>query len=161
MKMKMNADAFVSTALESGALADDCNANRSAMLRSAINAARNAYCPYSRFHVGAALITVNADIYAGCNVENAMYNGMSHAELTAITNAILHEGPDMRIMEMVIWTPTPEPCPSCGGCRQLIREHAADPDTMIWSFGTDPTAAPLGLTVDQLLPNSFGPENLI
>lgn len=157
---QMNTDQFVLKALNSGALVDDVNANRSEMLRAAINAAQNAYCPYSQFHVGAALLTVTAGIYAGCNVENAMYNGMSHAELTAISNAIVHEGSDMLIMEMVIWTPTPEPCPSCGGCRQLIREHASSLDIRVWSFCKDPTAAPLGMTIEELLPNSFGPENL-
>lgn len=157
--LNLDTDKFVAQALESGALVDDCNGNRSAMVRAAINAARNAYCPYSRFHVGAALITVFADIYAGCNVENVMYNGMSHAELTAITNAIVHEGPDMLIAEMVIWTPTPEPCLSCGGCRQLIREHAAG-NIEVWSYCLDPMRPPLGMTMNELLPHSFGPENL-
>lgn len=157
---KSKADIFVSAALASGALIDDCNANRSKMLAAAINAAQNAYCPYSRRHVGAALITVLGDIYAGCSVENAMYNGMSHAEQTAISNAIVHEGPDMQIMLMVIYTPTPTPIPSCGGCRQLIREHAADSNTMIWSFCDDPIVPPRGMTVAKLLPNSFGPEML-
>lgn len=159
LMLDINADQFISTALESGAFKDDCNANLSAMLDAAIASAKNAYCPYSKFHVGAALITVLGDIYAGCNVENAMYNGMSHAELTAISNAIVHEGPDMRIMEMVIWTPTPIPIPSCGACRQLIREHA-DAGICIWSFCNDPTCPPLGLTVSELLPHSFGPEML-
>ena len=159
--LSIDIEQFVSAARRSGALVDDCNSNRSVMLTTAIAVARNAYCPYSKFHVGAALITVTGDIYAGCNVENVMYNGMSHAELTAITNAIVHEGPDMRIMEMVIWTPTPDPTPSCGGCRQLLREHInSSSDTMIWSFCEDPTRPPLGMTVDELLPHSFGPENL-
>lgn len=134
---------------------------REALLRKAIEASNNAYCPYSKFHVGAALLTKKNGIYPGCNVENVMYNGMSHAELTAITAAIIGEGPDMEIVEMVIWTPTPEPCPSCGGCRQLIREHAASNDHVtIWSYCDDPTLSPLGMTVDELLPHSFGPENL-
>ncbi len=157
---RSDADIFVSAALASGAFVDDYNANRSAMLRAAINAAKNAYCPYSKFHVGAALITVLGDIYAGCNVENAMYNGMSHAELTAISNAIVHEGPDIRIIEMVVYTPTSVPCPSCGGCRQLIREHANDSFTRVLSFCSDPLIPPLGTTVSELLPHSFGPENL-
>ena len=156
----MNTDAFVSQALECGALVNDCNANRSAMLRAAINAAQNAYCPYSKFSVGAALLTVTANIYAGCNVENVMFNGMSHAELTAITAAITAEGPDMLIAEMVIWTPTPEPCPSCGACRQLIREHAASRDIRVYSFYDGPTKPPLVMSVDELLPHSFGPEML-
>lgn len=157
--LNIDTDQFVSQALESGALSDDCNANRSAMLRAAINAARNAYCPYSKFRVGAALLTVTADIYAGCNVENVMYNGMSHAELSAITAAITHEGPDMLIQEMVIWCPTQDPVPSCGGCRQLIREHS-NTNIMVRSFCNDPSRSALGMTIDELLPHSFGPETL-
>lgn len=130
------------------------------MLHEAIVAAQHAYAPYSKFHVGAALITTAGQIYAGCNVENVMYNGMSHAELTAISAAITHQGPDMRIQEMIIWTPTDTPTPSCGGCRQLIREHAANMDITIWSYCESPDIAPLGMTVAQLLPESFGPENL-
>lgn len=156
-----NTDQYIARALESGGLIDDCNANRSAMLRAAINAAKNAYCPYSHFHVGAALITVTADIYAGCNVENVMYNGMSHAELSAITAAITAEGPDMLIAEMVIWTPTPLPTPSCGACRQIIREHVSSRDVMIWSHCDDPTRSPLGMTIAELLPNNFGPGSLL
>ena len=133
---------------------------RAEMLQQAITAAQHAYCPYSKFHVGAALVTTAGWIYAGCNVENVMFNGMSHAELTAITAAICHQGSDMKIQEMTIWTPTPTPTPSCGGCRQLIREHAVNMDITIWSYCESPDIAPLGMTVSQLLPNSFGPENL-
>ncbi len=158
--MLMDTDKFVLQALDSGALVDDVNSNRSAMLRAAINAAKNAYCPYSKFHVGAALLTFTANIYAGCNVENVMYSSMSHAEQTAITAAITAEGPDMLIMEMVIWTPSHEPTPPCGACRQLIREHVVSEDVWVYSFCQDPTKQPLGLTIDELLPHSFGPKNL-
>lgn len=133
---------------------------RTEMLLLAIRAAKNAYCPYSAFHVGAALVTTGGQLYAGCNVENVMFNGMSHAELTAISAAICHQGSDMKIQEMTIWTPTAAPTPSCGGCRQLIREHAVSMDIRIWSYCDSPDIAPLGMTVAQLLPNSFGPENL-
>ncbi len=156
--LNIDTDQFVLQVLGSGALlGDDVNQNRSAMLRAAINAAKNAYCPYSKFHVGAALLTLTANIYAGCNVENIMYNGMSHAEQTAITGAIVTEGPDMLIMEMVIWTPSHEPTPPCGACRQLIREHVASDVVWVYSFCQDPTTPPLGLPVNELLPQSFGP----
>jgi len=133
---------------------------REAQLNEAIMAALNAYCPYSAFHVGAALLTDSGRIFAGCNVENVMFNGMSHAELSAISAAITALGPKMKIQEMTIWTPTPTPTPSCGGCRQLIREHAENMDVTVWSYCDSPDIAPLGLTVNQLLPHSFGPENL-
>lgn len=154
----IDAEQFVQIAKRKSHLGDGC---RDAMLLIAINAANKAYCPYSKFHVGAAVLTIAGEIYGGCNVENVMYNGMSHAELTAITHAIVNEGPGMKISQMVIWTPTPEPCPSCGGCRQLIREHAASNDHVtIWSYCDDPMLSSLGMTVNELLPSSFGPENL-
>jgi cytidine deaminase len=133
---------------------------RAEELFEAILAAQNAYCPYSKFHVGAALLTDKLCVYAGCNVENVMYNGMSHAELTAISAAICAEGPGMKIKQMTIWCPTPEPIPSCGGCRQLIREHADSMDITVWSYCVDPTKPPLGITPEEMLPHSFGPEML-
>ncbi len=161
--LNIDADKYIVSAVAANTIDDELDGPdfnlRIQQLRAAIHAAVNAYCPYSKFHVGAAILTANGGIFAGCNVENVMYNGMSHAELTAITNAIVHEGPEMRIAEMAIWTPTPVPTPSCGGCRQLIREHG-DPGTMIWSYCEDPTVPPLGMTVTELLPNSFGPESL-
>ncbi len=151
---------YISIVKKWGHLGADINGLRSQQLEAAIAAAQNAYCPYSKFHVGAGLLTVFANVYGGCNVENVMYNGMSHAELTAITSAIVHEGSDMRIMQMVVWTPTPEPCPSCGGCRQLIREHAASDEVIVWAFCQDPTVPPTGMNVKELLPKSFGPDNI-
>ncbi len=153
-------DKYIKITKDHGHLGHDVNDLVAQQLEAAIRAAQNAYCPYSNFHVGAGLLTVTANVYGGCNVENVMYNGMSHAELTAITAAIVHEGSHMLIMEMVVWTGTDEPCPSCGGCRQLIREHAASKEVKVWSFADDPTTPPLIMSVDELLPHSFGPENI-
>jgi len=151
---------YISEALKAGNIPPEDEFCRIILLRMAIKAAHNAYCPYSKFQVGAAMLTDRGAAYEGCNVENVMYNGMSHAELTAISHAIVKEGPGMKIVSMVIWTPTDIPTPSCGGCRQLIREHAECQSTMIWSYCKHPKVAPLGLTVEELLPNSFGPEML-
>lgn len=153
----IDVDKYIKSANAHGHLGHDINGLRSQQLEAAIRAAQNAYCPYSKFHVGVGLLTLTANVYGGCNVENA---GMSHAELTAITNAILHEGSDMLIMEMVVWAGTEKPCPSCGTCRQLICEHAASKEVKVWSFANDPTTPPLVMSVDELLPHSFGPENL-
>ena len=128
-------------------------------LRQAILVSRNAYAPYSSFKVGCALVTTECGLFVGCNIENVMYNGMSHAELSAIVNAIVKVGPQMMIQEMTIWTPTAEPTPSCGGCRQLIREHALNGGVEIHSYCNDPGLVTT-MTVEELLPNSFGPECL-
>lgn len=158
--MKIRELAYAVAAIKAGTVETGGRDYYVTMLRYACTAAKNAYCPYSKFHVGAAILTSKNNIYAGCNVENVMYNGMSHAELTAISNAILNEGSDMKIKAMTIWTPTKVPCPSCGGCRQLIREHSEDMLTIITSYCEDPTVKPLWMRVGELLPESFGPEML-
>jgi cytidine deaminase len=153
----MKIENFIRKAIEAGTLPD--STNRIDQLTEAIAVAEKAYAPYSKFKVGCVLVTSEDGFYLGCNVENVMYNGMSHAELTAITAAIVQEGPQMMIAEMTIWTPTDEPTPSCGGCRQLIREHALNTGIEIHSYCNDPSKY-LMMTVDELLPNSFGPECL-
>jgi len=160
MAYKVDIPKYMRVATESGSFGQDINGLRAQQLETAIRAAKNAYCPYSKFHVGAALLTITSNIYGGCNVENVMYNGMSHAELTAISNAIVHEGSDILIMEMTVWTPTDEPRPCCGACRQLIREHAASDEVIVWVFCLDPTVPPEGMMVKELLPKSFGPDNI-
>ena len=103
----MDSKTYIAIAKRESHLGDNDLGQREAMLYAAISAANNAYCPYSKFPVGAAVLTIAGGIYGGCNVENAMYNGMSHAELTAISAAIVSEGPGMKISQMVIWTLTP------------------------------------------------------
>lgn len=133
---------------------------RDQCLTEAILAAQLAYCPYSNFHVGAAVITQHGQVFAGCNVENAAYGSTICAERNAITTMIANCGPATKIQEVTIWCPTPTPVPPCGACRQVIREFAENMDIRIWSYCADPTVNPLGLRLDELLPFSFGPENL-
>ena len=133
--------------------------DRFSQLSAAIQAAENAYAPYSKFKVGCSLLTAEGGLYRGCNIENVMFNGMSHAELSAIVGAIVEEGPQMMIAEMTVWTPTDEPTPCCGACRQLIREHALNLGVKIHSYCSDPKLV-TSMTLEQLLPKSFGPENL-
>jgi cytidine deaminase len=160
MSIEIQEAAFALIFVRKARQAGHISKGQSSVLSAAINAAKNAYCVYSKFMVGAAVVTTLGDVYAGCNVENCMYNGMSHAELTAISHAIVHEGPEMKIQEMVIWTPTEKPTASCGGCRQLIREHAI-PGAVVASFSMWPSKPPLILSLNELLPHSFGPENLL
>ncbi|VAW21909.1 Cytidine deaminase [hydrothermal vent metagenome] len=117
---------------------------------------KNAHVPYSRFHVGAAILADDGKIYAGCNVENAAYPLGSCAEASAISAMIAGGG--RRIEQIFIIGSGREPVTPCGGCRQRIREFAA-PDTIIICFGIDGNK-PLRQTLEQLLPHSFGPEFL-
>jgi len=87
----------------------------------AIEAASNAYAPYSNFKVGCALLTRSGHVYTGCNVENASYGLTLCAERNAIAAAVQSEG-NIVIEKLVVYTPTPTPTPPCGACRQVIHE---------------------------------------
>ena len=129
-------------------------------LLAAARAARaNAYAPYSKFAVGAALLDEHGHIHAGCNVENAAYPQGQCAEATAIGHLVLAGG--RRILAAVVVgvvagvddaAVTP-----CGGCRQRLREFAAD-DTPIWA--ADLHSVRGRYTLGGLLPHSFGPGHL-
>lgn len=87
----------------------------------AFEAAIKAYAPYSKFKVGCALLTSSGNVYTGCNVENASYGLTTCAERNAIASAINIEG-EIEIKKLVVYTPTPNPTPPCGACRQVIHE---------------------------------------
>lgn len=126
------------------------------MTRIAMKARDNAYCPYSNHPVGAAVVSQSGRIYAGCNVENAHYN-CTHAEASAIS-AMIAAG-ERRIRAVVVVGPAMEYlCTPCGDCRQRIRELAA-PGVALYSMWKDGTLGQAH-TLDELLPASFGPENL-
>ncbi len=114
-----------------------------------------AYAPYSRFKVGAAIATPDGRVFAGCNVENAAYPVGTCAEAGAIS-AMLAAG-ESRIAGIVVMGEGENLVTPCGGCRQRIREFAA-PDTPIHIAG--PEGIRKSFTLDELLPFSFGPDNL-
>ena len=116
---------------------------------------KRAHAPYSNFHVGAALLADDGNIYSGCNVENAAYPIGNCAEASAI--AAMIAGGGKRILKIYTTGPGRAPVTPCGGCRQRIREFAAL-DTPVISHGVDGT--PLKTTLGDLLPHSFGPEYL-
>jgi cytidine deaminase len=116
---------------------------------------KHAYAPYSKFHVGAAILADDGKIYSGCNVENAAYPVGNCAEPSAI--AAMLAGGGKRIRRIYVTGPGTMPVTPCGGCRQRIREFA-DLDVEVISHGVD--GKPLVQTLGQLLPHSFGPEYL-
>src|SRR5687768_15403367 len=117
---------------------------------------KRAHAPYSNFHVGAALLADDGNIYSGCNVENAAYPIGNCAEASAI--AAMIAGGGRRILKIYTTGPGRAPVTPCGGCRQRIREFAAL-DTPVISHGVD-GGTPLKTTLGELLPHSFGPEYL-
>jgi len=94
-----------------------------------------AYAPYSKFHVGAAVLTRAGNIFTGCNVENASYGLTNCAERTAIFSAVAAEGPGMRLSAVAIWSDPECPCAPCGACRQVIFEFG--PDALVLFQGKD------------------------
>jgi cytidine deaminase len=125
------------------------------LLKAARAAMQQAYAPYSKFHVGAALRTTDGAIHAGCNVENAAYPEGVCAEAGAISAMVMAGG--RRIEEICVIGPGEGLVTPCGGCRQKIREFGTA-DTMIHICG--PEGHRRTFTLGDLLPASFGPENL-
>ena len=125
------------------------------MLELARRALANAHAPYSRFRVGACLRAASGALHAGCNVENAAYPVGQCAEATAI-GAMVAAG-DRRIVEVVVLTEGPAPCPPCGRCRQQLAEFAG-PDTPVHLCG--PEGVRVTATLGELLPLAFGPDTM-
>ena len=113
-----------------------------------------AYCPYSRFPVGAAVLTEGGVIVAGCNVENASYGLTICAERNAVFRAVADGATAIRAV--VVFTPTPEPTAPCGACRQVLNEFG--PEAEVFCVCEGPRI--IRATVASLLPRAFGPQNL-
>ena len=114
-----------------------------------------AHVPYSQFKVGAAFLTEDNTIIVGCNVENAAYPQSQCAEASAIGNLISYG--HKNIIEIVVIGSGNRLCSPCGGCRQRLREFSKL-DILIHMCNTDGHIKTS--TLGELLPDSFGPENL-
>ena len=120
------------------------------LIAAARGAARNAYAPYSKFKVGAALLTTDNKIFLGCNVENASYGMTNCAERSAIFTAVSSLGPKLEIRAIAVVNSGDAPCAPCGACRQVIYE-----------FGPEATVIFLSangweeLPIAELLPYGF------
>jgi cytidine deaminase len=118
---------------------------------AALAAKSNAYAPYSKFHVGAA-IRVDGEVFTGVNVENASYPLSVCAERNAIAAAI--SAGNHHLEEVAVATDASPPAAPCGGCRQVLREFAADPDDVVIT-AINPQGERRAWTLGQLLPDSF------
>ena len=119
------------------------------------NVRESAYVPYSHFKVGAAFLTEKDSVIVGCNVENAAYPQSQCAEASAIGNLV--SSGYTKIKEVVVIGSGDLLCSPCGGCRQRLREFASL-DTLIHMCNMDGHLKTS--TLADLLPDSFGPENL-
>jgi len=130
-------------------------AQESALLQAAWSARRMAHAPYSGFKVGAAVLDEQGRVHAGCNVENAAYPQGLCAEAAALAAMVLAGG--RRATALLVTGDGPPWVTPCGGCRQKLREFAAA-DTPV--LVADGEALRMRLTLEQLLPHSFGPGHL-
>jgi cytidine deaminase len=124
------------------------------MIQAAKKAGRKAYCPYSKFPVGAAVLDARGEIFTGCNVENASSGLTICAERNAVFR--MAAGGGRRIAAVVIYTPTKIPSAPCGACRQVIHEFGPD----AWIISACRSSEILRERLSTLLPHAFGPENV-
>jgi len=124
------------------------------VMEAARAAAGRAYAPYSNFHVGAAILTRGGTLHPGSNVENASYGLSICAERNAVTTMATAEPEDREIELVAVFSPNASPCFPCGACRQVLREFGCKEVVVEDDQGLR------RYPFDQILPNSFGPEDL-
>ena len=131
------------------------------LVRMAIAARENAYTPYSHFKVGAALLAKDGRVFTGCNIECASYSPTNCAERTALFKAVSEGARDFSAVAVVGWKEG-EKCTSfaapCGVCRQMLFEFCGPDMPVIMAKSEGDT---LVMTLGELLPVGFGPDNLL
>ncbi|CAF1798543.1 cytidine deaminase [Bacillus subtilis] len=129
--------------------------NRQELITEALKARDMAYAPYSKFQVGAALLTKDGKVYRGCNIENAAYSMCNCAERTALFKAV-SEG-ETEFQMLAVAADTPGPVSPCGACRQVISELCTK-DVIVVLINLQGQIKEM--TVEELLPGAFSSEDL-
>lgn len=124
------------------------------LLERAAGARLRAYAPYSRFQVGAALLTAGGRVVEGCNVENASYGLTNCAERTAVYRAVA-EG-EREFAAIAVVADTPGPASPCGACRQVLAEFNPQMKVILANLRGEVRVT----TVAELLPGAFSPQDL-
>jgi cytidine deaminase len=124
--------------------------NWESLLEAALSARENAYCKYSGFAVGAAILTRSGRIHSGCNVENRTYGLTVCAERVAMASAVA--AGDREITAVAVVTDTDPPATPCGPCREFLSEFGA-PDLPVLLANTNGDQTEYRL--DELLPHPF------
>lgn len=124
------------------------------LIKKAIEMLNFSYVPYSNFHVGAALLTSEGEIYTGCNIENAAYGPSNCAERTAVFKAVSEGKKEFKAIAIVGGKngKIENFCPPCGVCRQVLAEFCKKNFEIILAKSTDEYKI---MTLEQLLPESF------
>ena len=113
-----------------------------------------AYCRYSKFAVGAAVLGASGEIYGGCNIENASFSVTNCAERTAIFKAISSGEED--ILAIAVVAEGVNPVPPCGACRQVIAEFNI-PHILMANLADEVRE----MTLEELLPGAFSADDII
>lgn len=129
--------------------------NMEQLLTESKIARENAYVPYSKFKVGAALLGANGTVYHGCNIENAGYSMTNCAERTAFFKAVSEGVREFKAIAIV--ADTPGPCSPCGACRQVMSEFC-EPNMPVYL--TNMNGDVQQTTVAELLPGAFTTEDM-
>lgn len=120
------------------------------LMEKAIEASKNSYSPYSKFPVGACVLTTNDKIYTGCNFENSSFGLTICAERNAIGSAIA-DG-ERKIKAIAIYSPNTDNCYPCGACRQVLHEFRSENGIdIVLKQGNELICH----TIDELLPEGF------
>lgn len=127
--------------------------NYNDLLKKAKDASKNAYAPYSKFLVGACVLTESGNTYIGCNMENASYGMTICAERNALANAIANGEKD--IEAIAIYSPNMKNCIPCGACRQVIFEFQNDNEIEIITESDDVSQEYNIHKINELLPGGF------
>lgn len=133
---------------------------RSDLVKMALEARKKSYSPYSKFQVGAALLTRSGKVYTGCNIENAAYTPSNCAERTAFFKAVSEGEKEFQAIAIVGGPKDGELdyCAPCGVCRQVMMEFC-DYETFEIILGKTEDLYQK-FTLQELLPLGFGPKDL-
>lgn len=133
---------------------------KKALVEKAFEIRKRAYTPYSHHKVGAALLGKNGQIYLGCNIENAAFTPSNCAERTAVFKAVSEGQLEFDAIAVVGGMEDAEEldyCAPCGVCRQVLREFCDNDFEIILAKDVEHRKT---LTLKEILPLGFGPENL-
>ncbi len=126
------------------------------LLELAFKAKEKAYAPYSKFRVGAALVTQSGKVYTGCNIENASFGATVCAERTALFKAV-SDG-ENKITAIAIASDSEDYIYPCGICRQVLSEFASSDLKIICS---KPDGEYVAVTMDGILPNAIKKDDVL
>ncbi|WP_294373511.1 cytidine deaminase [uncultured Clostridium sp.] len=125
------------------------------IIKKAMEYRKRAYVPYSKFHVGAAVLFESGNVYGGCNIENASFGATNCAERTAIFTGIANG--ETKIKAIAIIGSAEENTYPCGICRQVLSEFADGDAVVILAKNEDEYIVK---TMDEILPGAFRKENI-